>query len=124
MGRTMTDLITLDSILRSSNMTSTAVGSIPDPVACNAFIDPNITLKGLRLGLPSNFGWVNPGLSSQVSLLPCHDVYTPKKGWEGLRVRSQQQTSFQLLCTRGLTEGRNYRLGLALSLSLRPSHNC
>ncbi|DBA99565.1 TPA: hypothetical protein ACH3X3_012144 [Trebouxia sp. C0006] len=69
MGRTMTDLITLDSILRSSNMTSTAVGSIPDPVACNAFIDPNITLKGLRLGLPSNFGWVNPGLSSQMANL-------------------------------------------------------
>ena len=79
MGRTMTDLITLDSILRSSIMTSTAVGSIPDPVACAAFIDPNITLKGLRLGLPSNFGWVNPGLSSQVSSSPCHDVYTPTR---------------------------------------------
>ncbi|KAL0017720.1 hypothetical protein WJX77_008688 [Trebouxia sp. C0004] len=69
MGRTMTDLITLDSILRSSNMTSTAVGSIPDPVACAASINPNITLKGLRLGLPSNFGWVNPGLSSQMANL-------------------------------------------------------
>ena len=67
MGRTMGDLILLDSVLRSSNMTSTAVGAIPDPVACAARVDTNISLSGLRLGLPSNFGWVHPGLSSQVS---------------------------------------------------------
>lgn len=67
MGRTMGDLVLLDSVLRSSNMTSTAVGAIPDPVACAARIEPNMSLSGLRLGLPSNFGWVNPGLSSQVS---------------------------------------------------------
>ena len=66
MGRTMTDLITLDGILRSSNMTSTAVGAIPEPVACAPRGDADIDLKGLRLGLPSNFGWVHPGLSSQV----------------------------------------------------------
>lgn len=68
MGQTMGDLILLDSVLRSSNMTSTAVGAVPDPVACAARVDTNISLSGLRLGLPSNFGWVNPGLSSQVIL--------------------------------------------------------
>ncbi|KAL3136240.1 hypothetical protein ABBQ32_007252 [Trebouxia sp. C0010 RCD-2024] len=69
MGRTMGDLVLLDSVLRSSNMTSTAVGAIPDPVACAARIEPNMSLSGLRLGLPSNFGWVNPGLSSQMANL-------------------------------------------------------
>lgn len=83
MGRTMGDLILLDSVLRSSNMTSTAVGAVPDPVACAARVDTNLNLSGLRLGLPSNFGWVHPGLSSQVSLAfkftstPPHPTPTP-----------------------------------------------
>ncbi|KAL0036071.1 hypothetical protein WJX79_001223 [Trebouxia sp. C0005] len=101
MGRTMTDLITLDSILRSSNMTSTAVGSIPDPVACNAFIDPNITLNGLRLGLPSNFGWVNPGLSSQITSSSRHDVYTPTKS-EGQRMANLTNAALAKLVAAGV----------------------
>ena len=74
MGRTMSDLVLLDSVLRSSNMTSTTVGALPDPVSCAARVEPNITLQGLRLGLPSNFGWVNPGLSSQVHTRVFHTV--------------------------------------------------
>ena len=47
-----------------------AVGSIPDdPVPCAVHVDRNMALSGLRMGLPSNFGWVNPGLQGEVSAL-------------------------------------------------------
>jgi len=46
------------------------VGSIPDdPVPCAVHVDRNMALSGLRMGLPSNFGWVNPGLQGEVSAL-------------------------------------------------------
>ena len=65
-GRTAEDLVLLDSILRSSNATTTAVGAIPEPVSCAVNVDRNMSLAGLRIGLPSNFGWVTPGISSEV----------------------------------------------------------
>eukprot|EP00891_Asterochloris_glomerata_P007936 jgi/Astpho2/7936/fgenesh1_pg.00118_%23_37_t len=66
-GRTAEDLVLLDSIIRSANATTDAVGASPDNiVSCAVSVDTNMSLAGLRIGLPSNFGWVNPGLSAEV----------------------------------------------------------
>lgn len=66
-GRTMEDLILLDSIMRTPDTTTDELGGLPVPVSCDAPIDRSMNLTGLKLGLPSNFGWVNPGLSGEVS---------------------------------------------------------
>ena len=57
----------LDSIMRTPNTTTDELGGLPAPVSCDAPIDRGLNLSGLKLGLPSNFGWVNPGLSGEVS---------------------------------------------------------
>ena len=65
----MEDLVLLDSFMRTPNATTDELGALPAPVQCNADVDRSMNLTGLRLGLPSNFGWVNPGLSGEVSLI-------------------------------------------------------
>lgn len=62
----MEDLVLLDSFMRTPNATTDELGALPAPVQCNADVDRSMNLTGLRLGLPSNFGWVNPGLSGEV----------------------------------------------------------
>ena len=66
-GRTMEDLVMLDSVMRTPNTTTDELGGLPAPVSCDAPIERSLNLTGLKLGLPSNFGWVNPGLSGEVS---------------------------------------------------------
>ena len=74
-GRTAEDLVLLDSIIRSANATTDAVGASPDNiVSCAVSVDTNMSLAGLRIGLPSNFGWVNPGLSAEVRKAPCNTL--------------------------------------------------
>ena len=68
-GRTMEDLVMLDSVMRTPNTMTDELGGLPIPVSCDATIDRSMNLTGLKLGLPSNFGWVNPGLSGEVSSL-------------------------------------------------------
>ena len=67
-GRTMEDLVMLDSIMRTPDTSTDELGGLPAPVSCEAPIDRGLNLTGLKLGLPSNFGWVNPGLSGEVSI--------------------------------------------------------
>ena len=63
----MEDLVMLDSIMRTPDTMTDELGGLPVPVSCNATIDRTMNLTGVKLGLPSNFGWVNPGLSGEVS---------------------------------------------------------
>ena len=56
MGRTAEDLILLDSIVRTKNYSSTGEGMLPTAVSCNVSINSNLSLSGLRIGLPSNYG--------------------------------------------------------------------
>ena len=65
----MEDLVLLDSFLRTPNDMTDELGALTAPVQCNADVDRNFSLSGLRLGLPSNFGWVNPGLSGEVRFI-------------------------------------------------------
>ena len=64
-GRTMDDLILLDSIVRPENCTTSVVGALPEPISCVPNITRDLNLTGLRLGLPSTFGWAQ-GISSEV----------------------------------------------------------
>ena len=63
----MEDLVLLDSIMRTPNATTDEFAALSAPVSCAVDVDRAMNLSGLRLGLPSNFGWVNPGLSGEVS---------------------------------------------------------
>ena len=65
----MEDLVLLDSFMRTPDATTDELGALPAPVQCSANVERNMSLSGLRLGLPSNFGWVNPGLSGEVNSL-------------------------------------------------------
>ena len=65
-GRTVEDVILLDSIVRRPNCSTTSMGALPTPVSCNVTVDRGLNLTGLRIGLPSTFGWAK-GLSSEVS---------------------------------------------------------
>lgn len=65
-ARTMDDLILLDSFMRTPNASTDEFGALTAPVSCSAGIDRSLNLSEIRLGMPSNFGWVNPGLSSEI----------------------------------------------------------
>ena len=65
MGRTVEDLILLDSIVRNSNATTTMQGAVPNKLSCAVNVNRNLSLEGVRLGLPSTFGW-GQGLSAEV----------------------------------------------------------
>ena len=56
MGRTAEDLIMLDGIVRTKNYSSTGEGMLPTAVSCNVTVNRNLSLAGLRIGLPSNYG--------------------------------------------------------------------
>ena len=56
MGRTAEDLILLDSIVRTKNYSSTGEGMLPTAVSCSVNVNSNLSLSGLRIGLPSNYG--------------------------------------------------------------------
>lgn len=56
MGRTAEDLIMLDSIVRTKNYSSTGEGMLPTAVNCSVTVNSNLSLSGLRIGLPSNYG--------------------------------------------------------------------
>lgn len=73
-GRTMDDLVLLDSFMRTPNASTDELGALPAPVQCSAEVDRSMNLTGLRLGLPSNFGWVTPGLSGEVSQQLANDL--------------------------------------------------
>eukprot|EP00891_Asterochloris_glomerata_P009220 jgi/Astpho2/9220/Aster-07177 len=67
MGRTAEDLIMLDSIVRTKNYSSTGEGMLPTAVNCSVTVNSNLSLSGLRIGLPSNYGWVYPGIDPSIS---------------------------------------------------------
>lgn len=56
MGRTAEDLIMLDSIVRTKNYSSSGEGMLPGTVPCDVNVNTNLSLAGLRIGLPSTFG--------------------------------------------------------------------
>ena len=64
----MEDLVLLDGLMRTPNAMTDELGALPVPVQCNAEVDRSFNLSGLKLGLPSNFGWVHPGLSGEVTV--------------------------------------------------------
>ena len=46
----------LDSIVRTKNYSSSAEGMLPTTVPCDVNVNTNLSLAGLRIGLPSTFG--------------------------------------------------------------------
>lgn len=66
-ARNAEDLILLDSIVRAPNCTTTSMGALPAPVSCAPNVTKDLNLTGLRLGLPSTFGWAQ-GISSEARL--------------------------------------------------------
>ena len=66
MARTADDLILLDGIIRNSGANSTGNGAVYPAVQCAAPINASMSLKGVRLGLPSTFGWQTAGISQEV----------------------------------------------------------
>lgn len=69
MGRTAEDLIMLDSIVRTKNYSSSGEGMLPGTVPCDVNVNTNLSLAGLRIGLPSTFGWVTPGIDASISAI-------------------------------------------------------
>ena len=57
----------LDSIVRTKNYSSSGEGMLPGTVPCDVNVNTNLSLAGLRIGLPSNFGKL---VANQPSLLP------------------------------------------------------
>ncbi|KAL0026963.1 hypothetical protein WJX79_003281 [Trebouxia sp. C0005] len=75
-GRTMEDLVLLDSFMRTSSATTDELGALSQPVSCAVDVDTSFNLSGLRLGMPSNFGWVNPGLSGEIQNITNYAMQT------------------------------------------------
>jgi mandelamide amidase len=73
MGRTMDDLIMLDNILRNSGYNTTTNGALDTPVTCAVNVNSNYSLQGVRIGLPSNFGWTNspyaPAMQGEMAMI-------------------------------------------------------
>ena len=56
MARNMEDLILLDGVLRSSNVSSRGNGAVPAPgVSCSAVPDRGYDLRGINIGLPVDY---------------------------------------------------------------------
>lgn len=67
MGRNVADLILLDSILRSSNISTRGHGALPAPgVPCAADIDEDLSLEGVNIGMPIEY-WEGLGVDPAVS---------------------------------------------------------
>lgn len=58
MARSAADLVLLDSIVRNSEANTTGTGAVATPLSCAVNVNRNMSLKGVRLGLPSTEGWV------------------------------------------------------------------
>ena len=46
----------LDSIIRTKNYSTSGEGILPTTVPCDVNVNTNLSLAGLRIGLPSTFG--------------------------------------------------------------------
>ena len=66
MARTAEDLVLLDSVIRNNQGTTTANGAWDNPINCAVDVNRDLNLQGVRIGLPSTFGWVQPGISAEV----------------------------------------------------------
>lgn len=58
MARTAGDLVLLDSIVRNSVAKTTGNGAVASALSCTVNVNSSMSLKGVRLGLPSTEGWV------------------------------------------------------------------
>lgn len=58
MARTAGDVILLDSIIRNNDFNSTGNGAVAAAVPCAVNVNSSLSLRGVRLGLPSTLGWV------------------------------------------------------------------
>ena len=71
MARTAGDLVLLDSIVRNSAAKTTGNGAVASALSCTVNVNSSMSLKGVRLGLPSTEGWVPSatydGISGEVS---------------------------------------------------------
>ena len=74
MARTAGDLVLLDSVIRNSGANTTGTGAVTTPLSCAVDVDRNMSLRGVRLGLPSTEGWVPSdsydGISGEVCEQP------------------------------------------------------
>ena len=58
MARSAGDVVLLDSIVRNKGFNSTGNGAVATAVPCAVSVNTSLSLRGLRLGLPSTLGWV------------------------------------------------------------------
>ena len=58
MARTAGDLVLLDSVIRNSAANTTGNGAVASPLSCAVDVNSSMSLRGVRLGLPSTEGWV------------------------------------------------------------------
>ena len=74
MARTAGDLVLLDSIIRNSAANTTGKGAVATPLSCAVNVSSNMSLQGVRLGLPSTEGWVPSGSYDGISgeVMPPH----------------------------------------------------
>ncbi|DBB14631.1 TPA: hypothetical protein ACH3X3_004893 [Trebouxia sp. C0006] len=72
MARTAGDLVLLDSIVRNSAAKTTGNGAVASALSCAVNVNSSMSLKGVRLGLPSTEGWVPSatydGISGEVAV--------------------------------------------------------
>ncbi|DBA92431.1 TPA: hypothetical protein ACH3X1_002668 [Trebouxia sp. C0004] len=72
MARTAADLVLLDSIVRNSAGNTTGNGAVASALSCGVNVNSSMSLKGVRLGLPSTEGWVPSatydGISGEVAV--------------------------------------------------------
>ena len=80
MARTAGDVILLDGIIRNNDFNTTGNGAVATAVPCAVEVNTSLSLRGVRLGLPSTLGWVPSatydGISGEVGMLlrmPCSD---------------------------------------------------
>lgn len=70
-ARTAGDLVLLDSVVRNSAAKTTGNGAVASAMSCAVNVNSSMSLKGVRLGLPSTEGWVSSatysGISGEVS---------------------------------------------------------
>ena len=81
MARTAGDVVLLDSIVRNNGFNTTGNGAVATAVPCAVTVNSSLSLRGLRLGLPSTLGWVPSdtydGISGEVSISDAAVVLVP-----------------------------------------------
>ena len=83
-ARTGQDLFLLDSIVRQADAATTSFGSVANNVSCATDANSIPSLQGVRLGLPSSFGWNTTGInlypaSLSAEVWPTPQPYKPYK---------------------------------------------